>query len=111
MANAAQRYLSNLFNLETNKDRNDKLLTLSVRDASRLDKHLNKSYNWLGQKRRGLSRVYYNPQLDVEFRISYSKLTDNEGKLQACMIHTTRDILSNDVLDVITFSWDREVSC
>lgn len=111
MSTAVQRYLSKLFKLETDKSRNDKLLSLSLRDASRIHDHIIESKRWIASKHKGLCRNFYNPELDVEFRITYSSRPDNEGKYQAAMIYSTRDKLNNDPLDLITFSWDSEVAC
>lgn len=106
MATAAQRYLSNLFNLETNKSRNDKLLKLNMRDMGRIHTHISNSTRWISCKMKDRHQSFYNPELDVEFSITYSKKADNEGKPQAALIVSKRDVNNNSVYDLLTHSWD-----
>jgi hypothetical protein len=105
MATPAQRYLSNLFNLETDKSRNDKLISLSSRDTKRIYSHLSKSNNWIARKRRGMFQDFYNPTLDVRFSISFTDVLGHTDRTIPNIIVSKRDILNNKVLDLITFSW------
>lgn len=105
MANPAQKYLSNLFGLDTDKSRNDKLMSLSVKNAERIHSHLSNSNSWISSKRRGMFQRFYNPVLDVRMEISYTDVLGHTDRTIPNLIVSKRDIINNKVLDLITYSW------
>ena len=111
MATAVQRYLYNLFNLETNKSRNDKLLNLNLKDMGRIHTHISNSNRWIKCRLKGQRQSFYNPELDVKFLVTYSAGLDREYSpiIFVTSITTKRDVNNNGVFDLLAYGWDESI--
>ena len=75
MANSAQRFMSNLFNLKTDDSRNQKLEMLPAYYLQILHTHMLDSKRWdtrlVREDEKNPEQHFYNAELDVEFKYQF----------------------------------------